>query len=119
MVNGPCAEITKVAPTSVILRFRVCIVTTENTYNADLGNGADGRQATAPTAPIFFVVNLPDSAVPPQPSGPHAHRIHGATGRVAAQSESGPTRFALDEVGVVFIDLGYYHLGQGYCYHLL
>ncbi len=54
MVNTINTVITKVGPTSVILRLTVQITRTELTYNADLGNGADGWQATASTAPIFW-----------------------------------------------------------------
>ncbi len=49
--------ITKVVTTSVILRFPVCVATSENTDNADLGNGADGKAGDC----NLFVVNSPDS----------------------------------------------------------
>jgi hypothetical protein len=47
--------VTKGEPTSVILRNYGVGSHTGNTYNADLGNGADGSQATAIRSPHFFL----------------------------------------------------------------
>jgi hypothetical protein len=81
MVNAMRSVITKVVTTSVILRFGIHADTTEITYNADLGNGADGRQATATTAPIFWRpigAGREGSRFRCNPKRLFAHRIRGA-----------------------------------------
>ncbi len=51
--------VTKGEPTSVILRNYAVDSHTGDTYNADLGNGADGWQVTAIRSPHFLFLYPP------------------------------------------------------------
>ena len=64
--------VTKGDPTSVILRGYVATLYNWRQYNADLGNGADGWQATASNSPHFLLQMA--RLGPSQPSAGAMHR---------------------------------------------
>ncbi len=56
--------VTKDDATSVILQGYATTLYNRKQYNADLGNGADGWQATASDSPIFLLMMRPLAPLP-------------------------------------------------------